>query len=71
MEFQQLSQIIKKTKKPTKSIKDKCWDSDERNLLIRIKLEEFPGGLAVKDVALSLLWLKVIPCPGNFHRLQA
>ena len=25
--------------------------------------EEFPGGLAVKDLALSLLWLRFIPWP--------
>ena len=28
---------------------------------------DFPGGLAVKDSALSLLWLRVDPQPGNFH----
>ena len=27
---------------------------------------EFPGGPAVKDLALSLLWLEFDPWPGNF-----
>ena len=31
------------------------------------KPEEFPGGLAVKDPALSLPWLRFHPWPGNFH----
>ena len=33
--------------------------------------EEFPGGLVVKDLVLSPLWLGFDPCPGNFHMLQA
>ena len=28
---------------------------------------EFPGGLVVKDLALSLLWLSFNPWPGNVH----
>ena len=28
--------------------------------------QEFPGGLAVKDLALSLLWVKFKPWPENF-----
>ena len=28
---------------------------------------EFPGGLAVKDPVLSLLWLRFSPWPRNFH----
>ena len=28
--------------------------------------QEFPGGLAIKDSALSLLWLGFNPWPGNF-----
>ena len=32
---------------------------------------EFPGGLLVKDPALSLLWLGFDPWPGNFCMLQA
>ena len=28
---------------------------------------EFPGGLAVKDLALSLLWCGFAPWPGSFH----
>ena len=28
-------------------------------------LREFPGGLGVKDLALSLLWLRFSPWPGN------
>ena len=30
-------------------------------------MEEFPGGLAVKNLALSLLWCGLDPWPGNFH----
>ena len=29
-------------------------------------LAEFPGGLVVKDLALSLLWRGFDPWPGNF-----
>ena len=36
-----------------------------RNLLV------FPGGLVVKDLAWSLLWLGFDPWPGNFHGLRA
>ena len=32
-------------------------------------LQEFPGGLAVKDLALSLLWQEFNPWPGNFITL--
>ena len=32
--------------------------------------EEFPGGLVVKDLALSLLWLGFDAWPRNFHMLQ-
>ena len=32
-----------------------------------IKPREFPGGPAVKDLALSLLWLRFDPWPRNFH----
>ena len=28
---------------------------------------ELPGGLAVKDLMLSLLWLRFDPWPGSFH----
>ena len=31
----------------------------------------FPGGLAVKDLALSVLWLRFNPQPGNFFMPQA
>ena len=30
---------------------------------------EFPGGLAVKDSSLSLLWFRFDPWPGNFRIL--
>ena len=30
---------------------------------------EFPGGQGVKDPALSLLWYRFHPLPGNFHML--
>ena len=37
-------------------------------LLTEVKAQvEFPGGLAVKDSVLSLLWLRFDPWPGNFH----
>ena len=35
-----------------------------------IPLKEFPGGLAVKDLVLSLLWCRFDLCPGNFLMLQ-
>ena len=31
---------------------------------------EFPGGLAVRDLELSLLWCGFDPWPRNFHMLQ-
>ena len=31
---------------------------------------EFPGGLPVEDLALSLLWLRFGPWPRNFHMPQ-
>ena len=31
----------------------------------------FPGGLAIKDSVLSLLWLRFEPRPGNFCMLWA
>ena len=31
--------------------------------------QEFPGGLEVKDLELSLLWLRFDLWPGNFHML--
>ena len=34
------------------------------------ELLEFPGGPAVKDSALSLLWLRFDPWPGNFRMLR-
>ena len=43
----------------------------------KVKDGEFPGGLVVKDLALSLLWLRSLlwsdfdPWPGDFHMLQA
>ena len=33
----------------------------------KIEIREFPGGLVVKDLALSLLWLGFHPWPRNFH----
>ena len=32
---------------------------------------EFPGGLAVKDLALSLMWLEFNSLPENYHMLQS
>ena len=40
-------------------------------LKANVSLGDFPGGLAVKDLALSLLWLRFDPKPGNFHMPQA
>ena len=39
---------------------------------IKTELEEFPGGLVAKDLALSLLllWLRFDPWARNFHMLQ-
>ena len=31
----------------------------------RKKFQEFPGGLAIKDLVLSLLWLEIEPWPGT------
>lgn len=41
-------------------------------LFLRIKKkprQEYPDSLAVKDLSLSLLWLKFDPWPGNFQML--
>ena len=32
-------------------------------------IQEFPGGLVAKDLALRLLWLGFDPSPGNFYVL--
>ena len=43
---------------------------------VKVIVEEFPGGLVVKDLALSLLWLRsplwhrFDPWPGKFHILS-
>ena len=41
--------------------------SQEALVLKKTKILEFPGGLAIKDLVLSLLWLRFDPWPGNFH----
>ena len=33
---------------------------------MEVKRQEFPGGLAVKDLMLSLLWCRFDPWAGNF-----
>ena len=38
---------------------------ERRKMVLKIMVKEFPGGLVVKDLVLSLLWLKFDPCPGN------
>ena len=38
---------------------------------VEIAEKEFPDGLAVKELALSLLWLRFNPWPGNFFTPQA
>ena len=44
----------------------------QKNIIKKlIKKLKFPGGLAIKDLVLSLLWLEFIPGPGNFHIPQA
>ena len=35
-------------------------------IISRRPLKEFPGGLVVKDLVLSLLWLEFDPMPGKF-----
>ena len=54
-------------------ISDKCYISHfsvhaTQNYLLKSKHREFPGGLLVKDPALSLLWLS--PWLGNFYMPQ-
>ena len=45
---------------------------DESQELRQLKYPwEFPGGLAVKDLALSLLWFGFNPWHGNFCMLWA
>ena len=34
--------------------------------ILKSQKEKFPSGLAVKDLALSLLWHRLDPSPGNF-----
>ena len=40
-----------------------CW-------ILKDGRRKFPGGLGVKELALSLLWLEFNPWPGNFHMPQ-
>ena len=40
-----------------------CFSVKSKNLR---NIAELPGGLAVKDLALPLLWLRFIPWSGNF-----
>lgn len=42
------------------NLQDRSWSS-----------MEFPGGLTVKDLSLSLLWLELDPWPGHFLLPQA
>ena len=35
---------------------------------VKFSFQEFPGGLAVKDPTLSLLWHRSDPWPMNFHK---
>ena len=46
-----------------------CYLSPEAYTCKIIVTWEFPGGLAVKDLMLSLLWHGFSPWPGTFHML--
>ena len=48
---------------------DNCVCLPEQNK--KVCKWELPGGLAVKDLALSLLWLRFDLWPSNFHMQQA
>ena len=39
------------------------------NWCLKNKIQDFPGGLSVKVLALSLLWLRFNPWPENFFML--
>ena len=72
------AQPLKKKKKKI-AIRNNSSHKDNNLSYICIikKIEAFPGGLAFKDLALSLLWLGSLlwhsfdPWPRNFHMLQA
>ena len=51
--------------------KEFSYFSKVAELIFEIVVQEFPGGLVVKDLALSLLWLRFDPWPRNFCMLQA
>ena len=43
----------------------------ETHWALRRRCGEFPGGIAVKHLVLSLLWFRFDPWPGNFHMPEA
>lgn len=45
-------------------IYSKCWQKKKSNK--KLSILEFPGGLVIKDPALSLLWLGFSLWPRNF-----
>ena len=56
--------------------KEFSYFSKVAELIFEIVVQEFPGGLVVKDLALSLLWLRSLlrlgdPWPENFYMLLA
>ena len=44
-----------------------CWNLTVAIHMQENEVREFPGGLSVKDSALSLMWLQFSPWPRNFH----
>ena len=52
------------------SVKCIFWLKYLKGIELRGK-QEFPGGLAIKNLALALPWLRFDPWPRNFHMLWA
>ena len=48
-----------------------CFQATFIECLLKVGTQGFPGGLAVKDSALPLLWLRFDPWCSNSHMLQA
>ena len=61
---------------PEREVKGQGWPGAGQGKHVALrpckaKSWEFPGGLEVKDAALSLLWLRFSPWPWNFYMPQA
>ena len=72
-----LLSISKGAKKYHWDIKANCFDATQNTQLpekawsmLKDAISEFPGGLVVKDSALSLLWFEFDPWSMNFHMLR-